>query len=276
MSKKKVTKFSEFGYFFRKEHTYVSLLRGEEGEYVELNNTRSRTVPNLFVADANGNYVVWTLLREIENQLCSSNNTLQQPDEADIGYSDLDTVGSRPSTLQTNEKRPCETVTDWQIYWADFGTERAWDWPPEPPTDPPFGWWRTNNSRLVDSLREGDRLWLFTSGKLCGLTDEPAAYQVFWPQVLRVERWDQNPDYRNPTSDTCDWRYRVWAQDDGCLAISPPLLVEDIIFGLPPREFPPARGQTAGERLQAPRRLDSRTVQRLRGRLRRERGLEIV
>ena len=167
-------------------------------------------------------------------------------------------------------------MTDWQIYWADFDAQVDHGWPPDPPTDKPFGWWRTNSSRLVDSLRPRDRLWLFTSGKLCGWANEPSAFQVFWPQVIRVERCDDNPDYDNPYSDTCNWKYRVWVHDEGCLAIWPPLLVEDVIFGFPPREFPPARGQTAGERLQTARSLDSRTVQRLRDRLRKERGLEIV
>jgi hypothetical protein len=167
-------------------------------------------------------------------------------------------------------------MTDWQIYWADFDAQLRYGWPPDPPTHKPFGWWRTNNSRLVDSLRKGDRLWLFTSGKLCGYTDLPAVYQVFWPQVLRVKRCDENPDYGDPYSDTRNWKYQVWALDTGCLAVSPPLLVEDIIFGFPPRECPPPRGQTVGERLQTPRRLDSRSAHRLRERLLRERGLEII
>jgi hypothetical protein len=167
-------------------------------------------------------------------------------------------------------------MTEWQIYWADFDRQIASGWPPDPPTKRPFGWWRTNNVRLADSLGKGDRLWLFTTGKLCGFVDEPAVYQVFWPQVLRVERWDLNEDYGNPSSETREWKYRVWADEIGCLAISPPLLVEDIIFGFPPREFPPARGQSAGERLQTPRALDHRTLSRLRDRLRKERGLEIV
>jgi hypothetical protein len=178
--------------------------------------------------------------------------------------------------LRGNAKRGREAVTDWQIYWADFDKEIAHGWPPDPPTEKPFGWWRTNSFRLVDSLQKRDRLWLFTSGKLSGFNDEPAVFQAFWPQVLHVERCEPNEDYGNPHSDTCDWKYRVWVHDDGRLAISPPLLVEDIVFGFPPREFPPVRGQTTGERLQAARPMDSRTVQRLRDRLRKERGLEIV
>jgi len=67
MSENKLTKFSGFGYVFRNEHTYVSLLRGDEGDCVELNNTCSRTVPNLFVTDAGGHCLLWSLLKEIES-----------------------------------------------------------------------------------------------------------------------------------------------------------------------------------------------------------------
>src|SRR5947208_1004567 len=124
-------------------------------------------------------------------------------------------------------------MTDWQIYWADFEFQVRDGWPPDDPTEKPSDWWRTSNSRLVDNFREADRLWLFTSGKSCGYSNEPDVYQTFWTQVLRVAKCDDNPDYDNPYSDTCRWKYRVWALDEGCLAIFPPLLVDDIVFGFP-------------------------------------------
>jgi hypothetical protein len=66
---KVVEQFSGFGYVFASQHTYVTLLRGPEGECVELNEARSRTVPNLFSMDSPGNYVAWTLVREVESKL---------------------------------------------------------------------------------------------------------------------------------------------------------------------------------------------------------------
>jgi hypothetical protein len=122
--------------------------------------------------------------------------------------------------------------------------------------------------RLKDQLRKGDRLWLFTSGMLCGNPDEPAVHQVYLVQLLCVERCDKNPDFdpSEPPHPSENVRYRIWVQDRGCLAIHPPLLVEDIIFP-DGRDFPPARGQTVGERLQTPRKLVGRTLQALKARL---------
>ena len=71
-SKNKMTRFSGFGYVLGGEHTYVSLLRGVDGECVELNKTRSRTVPNLFATDVDGNYLVWSLVKEVEKQFSSA------------------------------------------------------------------------------------------------------------------------------------------------------------------------------------------------------------
>jgi hypothetical protein len=165
-------------------------------------------------------------------------------------------------------------MTDWQIYWADFDAQVAEDWPPASPTDQPFGWWRTSNTRLVKSLLSpGDRLWLVTVGKLCGYKKKPDMYQVFLPQIVLFDDWDDNPGYCDPYDDTCDWRYRVWIHNHGCYSFDPPLLIEDIVFGFPPRDFPP--DVPTGMRLQTPRRIDHDTVTRLKGRLDKERGITI-
>jgi hypothetical protein len=124
---------------------------------------------------------------------------------------------------------------------------------------------------LRDQLHNGDRLWLFTSGLLCGYEDEPRRHQVYLVQLLRVEECDDNPDFdpSQPPHPSENVRFRIWVQDDGCLAIDPPLLVEDIIFP-DGRNFPPDRGQTVGERLQQPRRLVGSTLQALRARVQTE------
>lgn len=49
-------------------------------------------------------------------------------------------------------------MTDWGVYWKWFGQTE------EPRTV--TGWRIGEKSRLADA-RKGDRLWLFTSGKLC-------------------------------------------------------------------------------------------------------------
>jgi hypothetical protein len=107
---------------------------------------------------------------------------------------------------------------------------------------------------------------------LCEYRDEPAVYQTFLPQVLGFDRWDYNPEFdpsRRPHPSE-NVRFRVWVARQGCLAINPPLLVEDIIFP-EPRAFPPSKGQTVGERLQTPRTLDGNTVEALWARLREQR-----
>jgi hypothetical protein len=158
-------------------------------------------------------------------------------------------------------------MENWLIYWADFDAERqAYGWPPPSPTERPFGWWRTSNAWLKDNLCHGDRLWLFTSGKLCGYLDEPRIYQTFLPEVLLFDECDDNPDFNRPNHPASRWKFRLWVQEEGGLAIDPPLLVEDIIFP-DPRAFPPSGGQTVGERLQRPRKLKTSALRTLRERL---------
>jgi hypothetical protein len=155
-------------------------------------------------------------------------------------------------------------MADWLIYWADFDGQRAAGWPPRPRTATPFDWWRTNNTRLVEQLCRNDRLWLFTSGMLCGQEASPGIYQTYLPQVIRCDRCDKNPEFdpRMPKHPSENVQYRVWLREEGSLALDPPLLVEDIIFP-DGRDFPPRRGQTVGERLQTPRTLEPDIVRSL-------------
>lgn len=144
-------------------------------------------------------------------------------------------------------------MNDYGIYWKNFAKEsRQEDWP--------CTFWMTNSDRLAH-CEGGDRLWLFTSGAKCDQISEKAGYLV---EILTVESVSDNRggDSEYPPD---DFRFKILGDKARCLAISPPLFVDDLL-----REEGQDSQRGIGTFLQSPRRLRPEILTALIERLRAE------
>ena len=139
-------------------------------------------------------------------------------------------------------------MADYGVFWKEFVREsKDGRWP--------CAGWRTSAARLGNSSR-GDRLWMFTSGDRCGGGRDTSGYLVQVLVVWGIEHVDPDEGYL----------YLVIGAEDRCLAVKPPLLVDDLVR---PSGRPP--DAPIGTFLQGPRLLRGDLVDALEARLRAQR-----
>jgi len=104
-------------------------------------------------------------------------------------------------------------MTHWGVYWKFFGRDdESW----------PVDYWLIGaGSRLVRA-EAGDRLWLFTSGKLCREPSEGVAHLGYLVQAFEVDHLSQFTEDER-------FAWKVHGRPQRCVAIRPPLNVDDLI-----------------------------------------------
>lgn len=109
-------------------------------------------------------------------------------------------------------------MADFGHFWKNFPREREQGWPTPV--------WFTGNESFVRQLAPGDRLWLFTSGRHCGLQAESSGYLV---QIMPIHGIETNTE-DSPDYDPDLFRYVICGADEGCIRVDPPLLIDSIIY----------------------------------------------
>lgn len=85
--------------------------------------------------------------------------------------------------------------------------------------------WFTNADRVIKTIQPNDRIWFFTSGDACGMSDTRKAYLV---EVFIVLGTGPNPgqDGDYPPG---DFHYAIQGDPNRCLVVNPPLLIDNLI-----------------------------------------------
>jgi hypothetical protein len=125
-----------------------------------------------------------------------------------------------PSPTATAISRPLPfDGVDVVVYWRNFPKERK--------TNYPCLEWFTNSERLVRYLHSGDRLWMIASGASCGLKESKLGYLV---ELFYVRAAGPNPG-TNPAYLPGDFLFSIRSDATSCVAIDPPLLVDQFLRG---------------------------------------------
>jgi hypothetical protein len=136
-------------------------------------------------------------------------------------------------------------MTDVLVYDKDYRLKQAPGGAPR---------WHSNH-RVFGGLLPGDRLWVVTSGKSLGRTDQNAGYLVgMWPVAALVENSGDDPDYPAPK-----YQHRVVISETEAIHLDEPICVDHVIRGEGyDIEIP------IGRFLRGPRRLTDEKVRQLR------------
>jgi hypothetical protein len=150
-------------------------------------------------------------------------------------------------------------MSDYCIYWKNFAADcESYGYGEE---NPLFDW-RTNATKIYESLLVGDWFWFLTSGDKCDMPRKTAAYLV---SIFQVDRREFNQDDDPPYS-SIGFRYTIWADKSRRMWVAPPLLVDEIV-----RPGGHSEKVHIGNLLQGPRGLSEEAATRLKGKIQRER-----
>ena len=108
-------------------------------------------------------------------------------------------------------------MADWAIYWRNYRSESR-------EHGEPIINWLTSRDWLVNRMRRGDRIWLFTGGDACG--DEDAPYRGYVAQLLVVDGWGNYEEHEPGVPGSP--QYRIDGIEDRCILVQPPGLVDSI------------------------------------------------
>jgi hypothetical protein len=147
-------------------------------------------------------------------------------------------------------------MNDFAIYWRDFAVESG-------ANGKPATGWATSREWLVDRIKPGDRVWLFTGGDSCGMPEPQLAYLA---AIFFVEGTGHHPRF-DPSLPRRSPRYRITADKARSYLIAPLLLIDDVL-----RQAKYSKDRHIGEVRQTPWQLSWTEIGELRSRLHKQRS----